>query len=132
MVTTVRAAEKLAKAADRFLTRWRLTLSQFNLLAILMDRREGLAQHEIGDRLVVSRANVTGLVGRMKRRGLCRTSAVPGDSRVKHVEITPAGVALMGKIEKIYFREIDRLTKAIAAADLTALAETLDRLQQSM
>lgn len=131
-VTAFRTGERLGKGADRFLRPYRLSLAQFNLLAELAAHPEGLAQSAIGTFLVVSRANVTGLVGRMARRGLCRTKAVPGDRRVKIVRATGAGLRLLRSIERPYFREIDRFTRGLKAAEKMRLSAALDGLLASM
>lgn len=130
--SAVQIGEQLAKAADRFLKPYRLTLAQFNLLAVLAGEAEGIPQSRIGSRLTVSRANITGLVRRMKARGLCRTVSDPDDSRVKLVRITPAGEKLIQKIEAPYFREIGRLTKSIRESDMKRAVETLLRISGSV
>lgn len=128
VVTTVQVAERLSKAADRFLAHYRLTLAQFNFLAVLKQEPEGIHQSEIGARLVVSRANITGLVGRMKQAGLCRVVSDPLDARLKRIRITAAGDRILDRIEGPYLEEIRRVTRSISAADLEALSSTLDRL----
>ena len=50
VVTTVRVAERLVKAAARFLKPHELTVAQFNLLAVLSTAPGGLAQARM-DRL---------------------------------------------------------------------------------
>jgi MarR family 2-MHQ and catechol resistance regulon transcriptional repressor len=132
VVTTVRVAERLTKAADRFLKPYRLTLAQFNLLAVLMQEAEGLPQSRIGARLVVSRANVTGLLRRMKSRGLCETHSDESDARIKNVRITASGAKLMDRIAPAYFKEIDRLTQPLRDGDLARVSEALDRLEKQI
>jgi len=132
VVTAVDVAERLAKAADRLLDPYALSLAQFNLLTVLMSEAEGLPQSALGTRLVVSRANITGLVRRMLRRGLCRVESEPGDARVKRVRITPAGMRLVDRIEPAYFREIERVTGTMAAGELRKLAELLERVRAGM
>ncbi|MBI4605351.1 MAG: MarR family transcriptional regulator [Planctomycetes bacterium] len=128
VVTAVRAAEQLAKAADRFLKGYRLTIAQFNFLVVLMAEREGIPQSRIGERLVVSRANVTGIVGRLKARGLVKIASDPEDSRVKRVSITPAGARLIERILAPYFREIDRIARSLEGPEMESAALVLTRL----
>lgn len=130
--TAVQMGERLAKAADRFLKPFRLTLAQFNLLAVLAGESQGIPQSHIGSRLTVSRANITGVVRRLKARGLCRTVSDPGDSRVKLVQITPAGAQLLRKIEAPYFQEIGRLTRAIREPEMKRAVEVLLKLSSSL
>jgi MarR family 2-MHQ and catechol resistance regulon transcriptional repressor len=132
VVTAVRSAEQLTKAADRFLGDYGLTVAQFNLLGILLTEPHGIPQSRIGERLVVSRANVTGLVRRLKARGLCRTLPEPADSRIKRVVITPAGARLMDRIGPGYFREIDRLVRPLKDREMEEASRVLDLLQESL
>ena len=128
VVTTVRVAERLVKAADRFLKPHDLTVAQFNLLAVLSTEPDGLAQVRIGEMLVVSRANVTGLVRRLMASGLCRIREDPSDARVNKVVITPAGRKRLDRIQEGYFREIDRLTRTLTKAQMEGVSNTLDHL----
>ena len=128
VVTTVRVAERLVKAADRFLKPHDLTVAQFNLLVVLSTVPDGLAQARIGEKLVVSRANVTGLVRRLMASGLCRIQEDPSDARVNRVVITPAGRKRLDRIQEGYFREIDRLTRTLTSAEMRSVSETMDRL----
>ncbi|MBN2491713.1 MAG: MarR family transcriptional regulator [Planctomycetes bacterium] len=132
VVTVVRAAERLQKAADRFLRDYGITVAQFNLLAALAANRDSLPQSEIGTRLVVSRANVTGLVGRLQRLGLCRVDLDAADGRIRRVRLTPEGRRLLDRIEQPYFREIRRLTRGLEAARLQHAVDTLERLLEQL
>lgn len=131
-VTTVRVAGRLAKAADRFLKPWRLSLAQFNLLAVLRDNPDGLPQSGIGALLVVSRPNITGLVRRMEARALCRIGSDARDARVRRVRISPEGARLMDRIRVPYDREIRRLTRALPSADLNQASAALERLEAGL
>lgn len=128
VITIVRTAERLQKEADRFLRDYGVTLTQFNLLVVLAANPSGLPQSEIGQQLVVSRANVTGLVGRLKRLGLCDVKVDPDDGRIKRVRVTPRGRRLLDRIDQPYFREIDRLTGGFTPSMLKRVSDTLERL----
>ncbi|MCB9881392.1 MAG: MarR family transcriptional regulator [Planctomycetes bacterium] len=128
VVTVVRTAERLSKAADRFFRDYGLSLAQFNVLTILRGRSDGMAQTEIGDALVVSRANVTGLISRLKAQGLCDVRSIESDARIRNVVLTKQGRELVDTIQDAYFEEIRRVTRGLRAEDLQRVAELLDRL----
>lgn len=132
VVTAVRVADQIAKRADRFLRAYRLTLAQFNLLAVLYRHPSGVAQAQIGSELVVSRANVTVMLQRLKSRGLCAVARDPGDARVRRVKLAPAGAKLLDRIERPYLQEIERLTRHFPASELKRASDLLDRLQQAL
>ncbi|HZN58176.1 MAG TPA: MarR family transcriptional regulator [Planctomycetota bacterium] len=132
VVTTVQIGERLTKAADRFLKPFRLTVAQFNFLTVLMSATDGLPQTRIGDRLVVSRANVTGIVRRLKSRGLVQVERDPTDSRLKKVSITPAGARLVRRIEGPYFAEIDRVASGLKPGEAESVSLALTKLAEGL
>src|SRR5919199_6908275 len=68
-----------------------LSLGAFNVLLILSRCEAGCPMHELGELLLVSRANVTGLVDCLARRGLVRRTPDERDRRVRLVRATKAG-----------------------------------------
>jgi MarR family 2-MHQ and catechol resistance regulon transcriptional repressor len=128
LITVVQAAGRIQKEAERFLREFGVTVAQFNVLVILADQPDGVTPSAIGDRLVVSRANVTGLLGRMKRDGLCRIEPDPEDGRVKRITVTPRGRRLLGRIEGPYFAEVERVTGVLSDTRLRGVSDALDRL----
>ena len=78
---------RLAREAERE----GLSTAAFNVLMILSRRgEEGCPMSELGELLLVSRANVTGLVDCLERRGLVERVASAEDRRVKLARICPA------------------------------------------
>ncbi len=76
-----------------------LSLGSFNALMILSRfERAGCPMHELGELLLVSRANTTGLVDLLERRGLVERFASEADRRVRLVRLTRAGQALLESI----------------------------------
>lgn len=68
-----------------------LTLAQHDVLAALEASGEPLRSIDLARRLVVTKSNVTALVGRMERDGLVTFSADPHDGRAKRIEATDEG-----------------------------------------
>lgn len=68
-----------------------LTAAQFNVLNVLARTEAGLSQRELGDRLVVDRSNVTGLLDRLEKAGWVRRTDDPKDRRIYRVSLTPSG-----------------------------------------
>jgi len=74
-----------------------LTGAQYNVLNILAASPDGISQRELGDRLVVDRSNVTGLLDRLEKSGWVRRTDDPEDRRVYRVVLTPAGLGALGQ-----------------------------------
>lgn len=92
----VRTHSSLTPYVDRGLRGLNLTGAQFNALIVLRDAgAAGLPLSEIGKRLVVSKANITGLIDRLERESLVQRDS-HSDRRVTLAKITDAGTALLG------------------------------------
>src|SRR5918911_4114396 len=66
-----------------------LSVAAFNVLTILSRcGREGCPMHELGELLLVSRANITGLVDYLARRKLVERTEDESDRRVRLVRLT--------------------------------------------
>ena len=68
-----------------------ITLPRFDLMAQLDRHPEGLRMGELGKRMMVTSANVTGIVDLLEREELVVRDPVPGDGRASSVRLTPAG-----------------------------------------
>lgn len=130
LVMTVRVAEQIGKAGDRFLKPFNITLVQLNILAVLSTVPDGLPQSKLSERLIVSRANVTGLVRRLKALGLCKTVGDPQDARVKTVKLTPNGRKILDRLQDGYFAEIARITGSFKEGEKKAACDLFERLEQ--
>ncbi len=68
-----------------------LSNAQYEVLRILADRSVPMSLSDLSRLLVVSNANVTGLIDRMEAQGLVRRKTKPADGRVRLIEISAAG-----------------------------------------
>jgi DNA-binding MarR family transcriptional regulator len=74
-----------------------LTEASFNVLMILEGSDRALCPHEIGERRLVTRGTVTGVLDSLERHDLIRRSPHPADRRMLLIELTPAGRDLLAK-----------------------------------
>ncbi|MEV0775706.1 MarR family transcriptional regulator [Streptomyces sp. NPDC050428] len=106
-----------------------LTPQQAELLCVI---EPGARTHgELASLLHCDRTNITGLVGRLERRGLVRRQAAPRDRRVTHVVLTDEGAALMTRFRDAVtttFAEPFATWPAADRATLTRLARTATEL----
>ncbi len=109
-----------------------LTLPQFDVLAQLARRPDGMRSSELTRELLVTAGNVTGLVARLGRLGLVERLAVPGDRRAVRIRLTARGRRMMAKALPRHRREVAQLFAALPARDLASLRELLGRLGASL
>ena len=110
-----------------------LSAAAFNLLMLLArgKDRHALTQRKIGQHLVVSASDLSGLVDRMEVRGLVRRAA-GADRRSKVVQITPKGATLVDKVWPEHAEAVQRMTSAIGSQQVTALLDALGRMRTAV
>jgi DNA-binding MarR family transcriptional regulator len=91
-----------------------------------------MAPSVVGDRLIVTRATVTGLLDSLERRGLVRRSANPADRRSLVVEITPLGLEVIHQVRTIIHRHETAWMSVLSDAELQAYIALLHRMQDSI
>ena len=109
-----------------------LTLSQFDVLAQLARRPDGMRSSELTRELLVTAGNVTGLVARMARLGLVERRAEAQDRRAVRVRLTAKGRRLAARAVPRHRGEIARLFAALPERDLGQLRALLGRLNASL
>lgn len=109
-----------------------LTLPQFDVLAQLYRRDEGMTPGELTRELLVTAGNVTGIVDRLVRLGLAERRPVPHDRRAVRVRLTARGQRLMRRIIPRHRRDVAVLLARVPPDDLTRLRDLLGSLARSL
>jgi DNA-binding MarR family transcriptional regulator len=109
-----------------------LTLPQFDVLAQLHRREDGMTPGELTRELLVTAGNVTGIVDRLVRLGLAERRPVPQDRRAVRVRLTARGQKLMRRIIPRHRRDVAVLLAGVPAGDLARLRDLLGNLARSI
>jgi MarR family 2-MHQ and catechol resistance regulon transcriptional repressor len=120
-------ADTVWNASRLFFARWDLGPSQFNILNLLGGEPDGLAQIELGRRLIMHRSNVTGLVDRLEKRGLVARRDDAHDRRAYRVVLTAAGRRLLDEIYPQYRAAAAAAWDGVSSA---AIQQTVTALHQ--
>jgi len=114
----------------RFLAQWDLFPSAFNLLTML-SRSEDKGMHlsRISELLAVSRANVTGLVDVLARKGLVNRMPSETDRRVRLAVLTDKGHALIQEILPKYYQMNQALAQHMDEEETQALNKALSKIR---
>lgn len=126
------AYDTITSHFGRRLSRYGLSLPSFNLLMVIQSptyRDTGCPMSQIGELLLVSKANVTGLVDSLERKSLVKRTDAAYDRRVKLVRITPKGLALLGKLLPGHLAEVQRVMGGIGRTERLKLRNLLRSLQ---
>lgn len=100
-------------------------LEVLELLSCCSGRRACL--YTLGNRLDVTRPNITKLVDGLERSGLVRRMPHPDDKRMVQAQLTPEGAALANQALPGRVDRIERLWKDLDTDELTALVGLLQR-----
>jgi DNA-binding MarR family transcriptional regulator len=123
----------ISKVSYRYFARAGITDVQFNVLMQLKYTQErGLPQIELARRLVVNKADITGVIDRLEKAELVRREQHGTDRRIKVICITDKGLNLIGSVEPGYFEEINRLMSAFSEGEMRELTGALQKLREGI
>ena len=122
----------LSPFIDGDLRREHLTSAQFNALLVLRAAgAAGLLMGQIGQRLVVTKSNVTGLVDRLERNGLVVRSD-HHDRRATVVRLTDVGEAVLGRTGPRHAAVLGELTGRLSEGEKQTLVRLLTKLRREL
>jgi MarR family 2-MHQ and catechol resistance regulon transcriptional repressor len=114
---------------DNSLRDLKLRAGQFNALCILYaESGKGVPLGEIGRRLVVSKANITGLIDRLEQKGLvCRSGS--DDRRITEARLTTEGIRLIEEVLPRHRTLVSNLMDCLNTQEKRRLIELLTKLR---
>jgi DNA-binding MarR family transcriptional regulator len=122
----------LSPFIERGLRELSLTGAQLNTLLLLRDAgAEGLPLSEIGRHLVVTKANVTGLIDRLERDGLVQREG-HHDRRVTLAKLTDKGAALLEAALPRHRQLLTELLDCLTAGEKEQLIALLTKLRRGL
>ena len=109
-----------------------LTLPQFDVLAQLHRRPQGMTPRELTLELLVTAGNLTGVIARLRRLGLVERQPVPGDRRAVRIRLTERGRRVMRRAIPRHRRDVRRLLAHVPAPDLARLRDLLGTMSRAL
>jgi DNA-binding MarR family transcriptional regulator len=132
VVNLIRAESLVARELDRIFRPHGLTNPSYNVLVILAGAGSPLSPYVIGERLLVTRGTVTGLLDSLERRGLVRRTPHPADRRMLLVELTEAARPLMRKVARDLLPAQAGMMAALSASEKETLVQLLGKVQNHL
>ena len=108
-----------------------LTAPQFDIVATL-GNTPGMKAKELGERTLITKGTLTGVVDRLERKGLVRRLPAPDDGRCQIVQLTAAGQALFDTIFPAHLAHLQRAFGRLDAAQLQQAELGLRGLRQAL
>ena len=106
------------------------TLAQYDVLMTLW-HGDGITQQELAERLLVTKANVVGLVDRVGAAGWVERRQDPADRRVNRLYLTDAGRKLANEAQPGQYALVKQIFGGLTEAELQQLHALLRRLDDA-
>ena len=128
----VLTADLLVKRIAEQVHSFDLTPASALVLSMLADSALSLSPNEIADRLIITRATVTGLVDSLERRGYVLRRPHQSDRRMILVEITEKGRQVAEAFRPIVHQHQKEWFQTLNEQEQQQLIDVLHRLQAAL
>ncbi|OIQ90756.1 HTH-type transcriptional regulator MhqR [mine drainage metagenome] len=108
-----------------------LTPAQFDLV-VTLGNTEGMSFKDLGEKTLITKGTLTGVVDRLVTKGLARRVASPTDGRSQTVQLTEQGAALFARIFPAHLAHLRPAFAEFRDAELRQAQATLLRLRQAL
>lgn len=129
VINLLRAESLVSNALTSVLRRYGLSLATFNVLMILEGAAGPLCPYEIGERLLVTRGTVTGLLDSLEKQGLLTRNPHPEDRRMLRIETTAKARKLLAELLPEHFPSEARIVSALSGKEKETLVRLLGKIQ---
>ncbi len=107
-----------------------LTPPQFDVLATL-GNTEGMPFKELGDKTLITKGSLTGIVDRMEKKGWIQRVNSNEDRRSTLARLTPAGHKLFEQVFPLHLAHLARAFKRLDCRERTELMTLLGKLRKN-
>jgi len=105
-----------------------LTPAQFDIVATL-GNTPGMTTRELGEKTLITKGTLTGVVDRLVEKKLVRRIALPSDGRCQIVQLTAQGEKLFARIFPAHLAHMERAFAQLSQKELNGMTESLHRLR---
>jgi MarR family 2-MHQ and catechol resistance regulon transcriptional repressor len=121
------------QVSARYMADYGLSKSALNILMLLRHGpTEGMQLHDLGELLLVSRANITGLIDSMHEKGWVNRVVDRADRRVRYARITQRAEDLLDRFMPVHFEHVRALLQDMTADEKKTLSVLLRKARRSM
>lgn len=132
IINLIRTQSLAAAEIERIFRRHGLTGPGFNVLMIVEGAGGSLSPHEIGERRLVTRGTVTGLLDTLERQGLVKRIPHPEDRRRLLIEITGRGRGVLSDASEELFPAQAQMVSVLTRKEKVAFVALLGKLQHHL
>lgn len=129
MLAILRTGDLLENRMARLLREYGLTSSQYNVLRILRGEGKPLPCLEVAERMIQVAPAITRVVDQLLALDLIVKTQSNEDRRVFTIELKPAALELLARLDQPLLDTHAALMKGVKKADLRALIQTLEAVR---
>jgi len=130
LLTIKRTAHEFNRLTEHYCESVGLTPGRLAVLMVLNSQPEtAFPLSQLGDHLVVTRANITGLVDGLVHEGLVRRVDHPDDRRMVLAQLTDKGRKFLGWFAPQHHENVKRFMRCLSGAEKRQLVGFLDKLR---
>ena len=107
-----------------------LTPAQFDIVATL-GNTDGMSCKDLGEKTLITKGTLTGVVDRLTGKKLVRRLASPSDGRSQIVQLTAKGEKLFAEIFPAHLEHMNRPFAGLSQTDLQQTEAALKRLRST-
>jgi MarR family 2-MHQ and catechol resistance regulon transcriptional repressor len=123
----------LHQCTARYMAEYGLSKSTFNVLMLLRHGPpEGMQLHDLGELLLVSRANITGLISHLEEKGYVTRIVDEHDRRARFAKVTPKAELLLDKFIPVHYSNMSGLMNNLSGVEKHQLVNLLTKVRESI
>jgi MarR family 2-MHQ and catechol resistance regulon transcriptional repressor len=123
----------LHQCQARYMLEFGLSKSAVNiLLALQRGPAEGMLLHDLGELLLVSRANITGLIDHLEEKGYVTRVVDASDRRGRFARITSKAEAFLEEFMPVHNYSCGELLQGLSSGEKSELAALLRKVRDSI
>lgn len=107
-----------------------LTSSQFDIIATL-GNTEGMNFKDLGEKTLITKGTLTGVVDRLEAKALVRRVASTSDGRSQMVELTRSGKKMFCKIFPAHISQLEQVFTSFSKKNMGEIQVVLHQLHQA-
>ena len=130
MINLVFTTNQLNHQFQQFLKVHNLSIQQYNILRVLRGfGKQPRSINFLKERMLDRNSDISRLVDRLFQRGLIRRTECNEDRRQKDVEITQAGLEILGQMDECE-KKVDTLLSNLSLDEVKQLNFLLDKIRE--
>ncbi|MDK2856864.1 MAG: MarR family transcriptional regulator, and catechol-resistance regulon repressor [Bacillota bacterium] len=133
IVEIKRTHEMLEEVFNNHFRKYGISDAKFNVLVILYKNPEKcMMLSEIGEEMLVTKANITGLIDRLERQGFVRRIRDETDRRKIKAAMTEKGKRFTEEIIERYKEWSARMVRVLSDGEKSQLIDIMGKLQRGL